>query len=212
MYRFSLLVLVSPLILSSAVYAQSDLKLGEPAGAVDLVSPEGLRISMNNYSERRGTAVLFLSARDDGTTAESDAIVTLNQKFRHHRILVTAIFPDPAETGAEVRSFCQAHGFNFAVYLDPGRKAAKTFGARVTPEAFLLDKEGKLTYSGSIHGLAAALAAFDSGSPLPASEDSVSGTPIGDALPKRAMEDPYGEIDFSSELIFDKIPGYPVHH
>ena len=212
MYRFSLLVLVSLLILSSALYAQSGLKPGEAAGAVDLVSPEGLRVSMNNYSERRGTAVLFLSSRDDGTTAEADAIVTLNQKFRHHRILVTAVFPDPAETGAEVRSFCQAHGFNFAVYLDPGRKAAQRFGARVTPEAFLLDKEGKLTYSGSIRGLEAALAAFDSGSPLPSSENAVSGTPIGEALPKRALEDPYGEIDFSSELIFDKIRSYPVHH
>jgi predicted neuraminidase/peroxiredoxin len=216
MHRFSLLVLVASLILSSALYAQggirSGLKLGEAAGAIDLASPEGLRISMNNYAERRGTAVLFLSSRDDGTTAETVAIVTLNQKFRHHKILLTAVFPDPAETGAEVRSFCQIHGFNFPVYLDPGQKAAKRFGVRVTPEAFLLDQEGKLAYSGSIHGLAAALPEFDSGSPLPSSEDTVSGTPLGEPLAKRNIEDPYGEIHFSSELIFDKIPGYPVHH
>ena len=212
MHRFSFLVLLSPLILSAALDAQSGLKIGEPAGAVELVSPEGLRVSMDNYGERRGTAILFLSSRDEGTLAGTDAIVTLNQKFRHRRVLLTAVFSNPAETGAEVRSFCQAHGFNFPAYLDPGQNVAKRLGARVTPEAYLLDKEGKLAYHGTTRGLAATLAAFDAGSPLPSSEDAVSGTPIGEALPKRAIDDPYGEIDFSSELIFDKIPSYPVHH
>jgi len=76
---------------------------------------------------------------------------------------------------------------------------------------FLLNRTGQLAYTGTVSGLAAALPAFDSGTALPAST-AVTGTPIGEDLPARPIEDPYGHIRFSSELIFDDIPGYPVHH
>ncbi len=58
------LTLASCLVLNCSLNAQNGLKSGEAAGPVELVSPEGLHISMNNYAERLGTAVLFLSSRD----------------------------------------------------------------------------------------------------------------------------------------------------
>jgi predicted neuraminidase len=200
------------LILSSTALAQSGLKIGEAAGTVDLLSPEHLPVAMNNYAERNGTAVIFLSARDQATAAVAESISALNEKHRHHKILFVGVFPDPAQTAAEVRAYCHAHGFSFPVYLDPGLKATKRFGALVTPEAFLLDKDGKLVYRGSRDGLSAALEAFGSGSSITNPVVEATGTPIGKQLPKSAIEDPYGSIDFSSELIFNKIPGYPVHH
>jgi len=192
MNRLRVLVLVSCFVWSAGLNAQSGLKLGEPAGPVTLVSPQGLQISMNNYAERLATAVLFLSTRDDGTLANANAIVILNQKNRHHKILLVGVFPTADESGPEVRAFSQAHGFNFPVYRDPGGAAVKRFGARVTPEAFLLDKEGKLVYSGSIDGLATALAAMDSSAPFPASMTDVPGSPIGKSLPERPITDPFG--------------------
>ena len=65
------------------------------AGPVDLLSPEGLPITMNNYGEREGTAVLFLSARDEASDKAAPAIVTLNQTFRRrHRFLLVGVFPN----------------------------------------------------------------------------------------------------------------------
>jgi len=209
MNRLALFVLFAA---GSAAYAQSGLKIGEPAGAVNLVSPEGLPVAMNNYTERRGTVVLFLSTRDEGTDAAARSIAELNEKYRHHKVLLLGVFPDPAQKASEVRAYCQSRGFNFPVYLDPHLRATKKFGANVTPEAFLLDKQGKLAYRGSEKSLSTALAAFDTGSPLPDSEMASEGTAIGKHLPARKIEDPYGSIDFSSELIFQKIPGYPAHH
>lgn len=193
--------------------AAHGLTPGEKAGTVPLLSPEGLPVAMNNYNERRATAVLFLSTRDDGTSAQAQAIAALNQKHHeHHSVLFVGIFPNPEETPKEIRAFCQAKGFNFPVYLDPGLKAAKQFGAAVTPEAFLLDNGGKLLYRGSVERLAAALDALGSGSAMPQSQMNVSATAIGKKLPARTVTDPYGDIEFSSELIFERIPGYPVHH
>jgi predicted neuraminidase len=199
--------------LQCAVHAQSHgLPIGELAGTVNLVSPEHLPVAMNNYGERRATVVLFLSARDPSTEATAKVVVELNEKHRHRRILFVGVFPDPSQTGAEVRAYCQARGFNFPVYLDPGEKTVKRFGARVTPEAFLLDREGKLIYHGSLDGLSAALVSLEADAAIPNAETEPVGTPIGKALPKQAIEYPYGSIEFSSELIFEKIPGYPVHH
>jgi predicted neuraminidase/peroxiredoxin len=211
MRRLLLLVVLVSVCCNCSVHAQDPIRIGDSAGPVDLVSPEGLHVTMNNYSERRGTAVLFLSTRDEGSIAEAGQITALNERFRHHRILLTGVFPGRGLTGAEVRAFCQAHGFNFPVFLDPESAVTRWFGARVTPEVFLLNRTGQLAYTGTVSGLAAALPAFDSGTALPAST-AVTGTPIGEDLPARPIEDPYGHIRFSSELIFDDIPGYPVHH
>src|SRR5690242_11705931 len=188
------------------------LAIGELAGTVNMVSPEHLPVAMNNYGERRATVVLFLSARDPSTEAAAEAIVALNEKHRHHRILFVGVFPDPAQTGAEVRAYCQARGFNFPVYLDPREETVKHFGARVTPQAFLMDQQGKLVYRGALAGLSPALLSLEANAPIPNAETEPVGTSIGKALPKQTIAYPFGSIEFSSELVFEKIPGYPVHH
>ena len=197
---------------ASGLHAQSGLVPGEPVGTVDLTSPEGLHVAMDNYADHRATAVLFLSSRDSGTAAAADPIVALNDRMSDRGILTIAIFAGADVTGNEVRRYCQAHGINFPVYLDPDRAIANKFGARVTPSAFVLNRAGKLVYTGSVNGFARAIAALDAGKPVPASEKNIAGTPVDATLPPRPIIDPYGGIRFASELIFSKIDGYPVHH
>ena len=71
--------------------------------------------------------------------------------------MFAGIFPNPAESGEEMLRFCQASGLVFPCYRDPSRNAARTLGATVTPEAFLLDSGGKVVYKGGIAGLEKAL-------------------------------------------------------
>ncbi len=197
-----------------AVSAQAagTLQIGDPAGAVDLLSPGGWKVVLDNYGARRATAVLFLSARDRTDDAAADLIRTVNQTNRRRRVLLVGVFSDPEQKAAEIRAWTQAHGFNFPVYLDPGMSAARRFGATVTPSAFLLDTTGRLIYRGSVQNLGAAIAAYDSGSAIHREHGDVAGTPIAAKLPPRSIVSPYGAIEFSSELIFGSIPGYPVHH
>jgi len=128
---------------ATSIMAQQGLKVGEKVGTLHLVSPEGFPVEMDNYGERRATVVLFLSTRDEGTASEAGAIVALNRKHHErHRVLFVGVFSEPEASPKEVRAFCQAHGFNFPVYLDPDLKVARQFGAKVTPEMFLLDNKG----------------------------------------------------------------------
>ena len=102
------------LLLVFLIWAASaqPLKIGEAAGTIDLVSPEGLPVAMNNYSERRGTAVLFLSTRDAGTDAAAESLGTLNQQFRRRRIIpcmlnsLPKLTPPPANSYAGIRTLC----------------------------------------------------------------------------------------------------------
>src|SRR5581483_9207493 len=210
--RTALWLATACIIAPFASQAGTAAKIGDTVGTVHLVTPGNLHVNMDNYAERRGTAVLFLSTRDEGTETNAESIRGLNRKFRRRKILFVGVFPNADEPATEVRAYAQAHGFNFPVCKDPGMEAAKRLGARVTPELFLINKEGQLVYDGSIASAADALTAFEAGNTLPAPEASVEGTPIGKQLPPRKIEDPYGSIEYSSELIFETIPGYPVHH
>ncbi len=198
--------------IAASVHAAGQLQTGESAGAIDLLSPGGWKVTLGNYGARRATAVLFLSARDQTDDETAELIRAINQTNRRRRVLLVGVFSDPEQKPAEIRAWCQAQGFNFPVYLDPAMNAARRFGAAVTPSAFLIDNTGRLIYRGAIQNLGAAIAAYDSGSPVKSEPGQLTGVPIGRSLPPRKIISPYGAIEFSSELIFDYIPGYPVHH
>jgi predicted neuraminidase/peroxiredoxin len=211
MRNFCTLAIVLAVLItaSTRVFA---LELGHKAGAVTLTNLDGHPRMMNHYGDHTGTVVVFLSARCDTTLAELDKLKAASREEDYESILFVGICSNPAETGEELKGFCQNHGMVFPVYRDPEGKAAKQFGATQTPEFFLLDKDGKLRYHGAVAGLEPALDALTAGAAIATKRSPVSGTPIHNPNPKRASEDPYGSISFSSELVFNRIPGAPAHH
>ena len=114
---------------------------------------DGSRLTIDNYSEHLATAFVFLSSRSPETRLALETIRAVNDRTRRRGVMFAGIFPNPAESGEEMLRFCQASGFVFPCYRDPARKAARTLGATVTPEAFLLDSAGKVIYKGGIAGL-----------------------------------------------------------
>jgi predicted neuraminidase/peroxiredoxin len=195
-----------------ALSAPAQVEIGGRAGPVTLEGLDGSPVTITNYGERPVTAVLFLSARCEATREAVRLINDVNDRYRLGGLLLVGIFANPAEDGEEVRRFAQSSGLLFPVYRDPGQRAAKRFGARVTPEAFLLDTDGVLRYRGAVSGLGAAFAMLMTGQRLESAAAPAAGTPLGARLPKRELADPYGAISFRSELIFETIPGAPAHH
>jgi BNR repeat protein/AhpC/TSA family protein len=205
------------LLLCGLAHTSLALDIGDRVGPVALLTLDERWLTMTNYAERRGTAAVFMSARSEGAQPETQIIAELSERYRLRGILFLGIFPNPAETGDEVRRFTQRAGLLFPVYRDPERKAAKQFGAKVTPEVFLLDTSGTLIYQGAIGNtndaaLAAALSQCSSGRPVTVPHVPSSGAPIGQPVQPREVGDPFGSVAFSSELIFEKIPDVPAHH
>ena len=180
-------------------------------GPLSVKTPEGDPVVIRANPMRAGTALIYLSARDSRLDSVTSEITALNQKYRHHGVLFAGLFPD-RETAPEIRAFSQANGFNFPVYRDTSGKTAAALGATAVPAAFLLDKNWNLVYRGPVSGLAGALASFVSGNGVHPADLPFDGDPIDRMSKPRVIHSPYGFVHFSEELIFDQIPGYPVHH
>ena len=56
----------------------------------------------------------------------------------------------PVESFEQMKSFAAEWELNFPYLRDPNQDVARTFGASVTPEAFLLDRRGIIRYHGAI--------------------------------------------------------------
>lgn len=193
------------------------LEIGDRVGPVALLTLDGRSLTMTNYAERSGTVAVFLSARSGVEQPETRTLSELSARYRQRGVLFVGVFPNAEETGDEVRRFAQREGLLFPIYRDPERSAARQFGAKVLPEACLLDAGGALIYHGAIGStndaaLAAALLEFLDRKPAKVSHVPAKGTPIGQAQPKYDAEDPFSSVAFSSELIFEKIPDAPAHH
>ena len=65
-------------------------------------------------------------------------------------VLFVGVNPNSWETKDEVAEQAQRDGYAFAMVKDEHHAIANRLGARVTPEAFLVDSEGRLRYRGWI--------------------------------------------------------------
>ncbi|MCL4692911.1 MAG: exo-alpha-sialidase [Candidatus Hydrogenedentes bacterium] len=194
------------------------LDIGATAGPVAFETLDAHPRTMNNYDERVGTVVTFLSSRCERTDKLIQDISALYEKYRYREILFVGVSSNPAESGDELRTYTQNNGLRFPIHRDPSGAVAKQFGATVTPEFFLLDDSGTLVYHGDLNGAAyepgleAAIQALLEKKSVGNPATPVAGTPIDQPGPAREIPDPYGTISFSSELIFTKIPDVAVHH
>ncbi len=201
------------LALSLAILHAGD----RPVAPIEVQRLDGPPLQISNYAEHGATVVLFLSTRSEETAAAAAAIGQLNSANRRRRVMFVGVFPNPAESAAEVRAFCQGNGFIFPCYRDPERKAASQLGAAVTPEAFVIGKDARLLYRGRIGtvesagALAGALKSLSGDSSVAGSEPA-EGTPIGKPGQKPLLTDRFGSIHYASELVFERIPDSPAHH
>lgn len=202
-------VILSLLFCAGATWAADT---GEKIGPLALTTLDDRRLTMSNYHERQGTAVVFLSARGVADERAVEVLGRINEQYRHREVLVVAAFPNPAESAAEVRSFVQNLGVRFPAYRDPEGRAALRLAARVTPEAYLLDRLGVVVYRGAVAGLQDAVEDLLAGRPVREGRRPAEGALIGSPAPARPVGARYGSVWFSSELIFEKIPGAPAHH
>lgn len=70
--------------------------------------------------------------------------------FARKDVLFVGIHSDRHETKKEILAHARKHQHDFPMIPDGDAAVARLFGARRTPEAFVLDQEGKLRYRGRV--------------------------------------------------------------
>ncbi|MBI5094699.1 MAG: exo-alpha-sialidase [Candidatus Hydrogenedentes bacterium] len=203
---------------ASLTFAALALDLREKAGPIRIESLDGRAMTIENFGERAGTAILFLSSRSQAIDAAADDINRIHQMFRLKDVLFVGVCSSPDVTGEELRIYAQERGMVFPIYRDPSGAVAQSFKATVLPEVFLLDRQGVILYKGALlpdngkGGVEAAITDLLANRPVAVTNTTAHGDALSEKRPSHNVEDPYATPWFASELLFEKIPGAPAHH
>ncbi len=100
--------------------------------------------------EKSATVVMFLATQCPIATDYVERIVALAKAYDDKNVQFIGINSNKQETVSEILEYNKKHGFEFPVLKDPENKIADYFGARRTPEVYLLDAERVLRYAGAI--------------------------------------------------------------
>lgn len=104
--------------------------------------------SLDPFKGRNGTVLIFVSVECPVDFGYVDRIERLVEDYRPRGINIVGISSNATETIDSIKQ--STHRFSFVILKDNGNKIADKFGARVTPEVFLLDATGNLVYHGRI--------------------------------------------------------------
>lgn len=119
-----------------------DFRLRDPDGTVHAL----YKLS----KEKPATVVLFLATQCPIATDYAERIVALVKAYEEKGVQFVGINSNKQEKVEEIPAYSEKHGFEFLILKDPENKIADYFGARRTPEVFLLDAERILRYTGAI--------------------------------------------------------------
>ena len=139
--------LAALLLTTSGVEAQR-FHAGAPVSDFQVVDSLGVS---HSFASLKGdtTVVAFISARCPISNAYNRRMEAIYQDYSPKGVrflFVNANFNEPAK---EVTEHAKAVGFTFPVYQDSGN-VAELFDAQVTPETYLIDRQGIIRYHGAI--------------------------------------------------------------
>ncbi|GGA59170.1 thioredoxin family protein [Okeania sp. KiyG1] len=99
--------------------------------------------------------VIFLSNQCPEVDLYIERIKQLQKDFQNQGVIIIGMNANdgtisPTESFEKMKEFADKNQLNFPYIRDVTQDVAESFGVDKTPEAFLLDREGKLRYRGQI--------------------------------------------------------------
>ncbi len=101
-------------------------------------------------SGRPATVVVFVTVDCPISNQYQPELERLRKRFEPDGVGFFQIQVDPAVTGAAVEKHAKEYQVGGISVLDPKHTIVKAFGAKLTPEAFVVDRTGKVAYQGRV--------------------------------------------------------------
>jgi peroxiredoxin/mono/diheme cytochrome c family protein len=175
-------LLAAPLALRAAPRGPEADPAGKKLTSFRLPDSEGKVRTLEEFRERKALVLVFLGTSCPVANGYAGTLSALQQQYAGRGVQVLGVNANPGETAEEVAKHAREYRLAFPVLRDEGQALADRLGARITPEAFLLDQERVVRYRGRIddayatrtrrsqvrsHDLQAALEAVLAGRPVP---------------------------------------------
>ena len=141
------MAIVMMLVTGTAVGA---VKIGEKAPGFKAVGTDGKEYSLEKISKSADLVIVcFTCNQCPVAKAYEDRFVEFNRKYAEKKVKFIALNCNNGTENLEVmRERAEEKDFNFVYAFDKTGDAAREFGARATPELFVI-QDGRVVYHGS---------------------------------------------------------------
>ena len=137
---------------SFAVPAARSPLVGQPAPAFSLPNvTTGATTSLDSLRQgKKAAVVIFISVQCPVSNAYDQRMVTLATAYQTKDVAFAGIYSNVTEPTAECADHAKRSGFSFAVLKDDRSAVADAYGARHTPEVYVVGANGIVVYHGRI--------------------------------------------------------------
>lgn len=208
------------LVFSGVVFLASGLHSADPVAQAG-TTVNGFRLKdsrdqsvvrLEDLKEKKAIVVLFLGTECPINNQFLPELAQLHKEYSGRGVQFLGINSNRQDTPDRVARHARKYQIPFPVLKDPNNTVADQFGAKRTPEAFVIDSGGKILFQGRIddqfgidyqrpgkpirRDLAIALDEVLAGKPVSVSRSTVSGCLIGRVTPEKTD----GSVTFSQHV------------
>jgi peroxiredoxin len=101
-------------------------------------------------SAHSAVVIVFFSVLCPYSNAGDKHLLDLYAEYQPRGVLFLGIDSNRTESLEEIAAHARTNHAPYSVMKDAGNRVADQLGARVTPEAFVIDREGRLRYRGRV--------------------------------------------------------------
>lgn len=117
---------------------------------VPLTSLDGKKVYLGSVSANKATVIIFLSPECPLCQSYTLTVNNLIKDYSSQKIDFVGVVPGKDDAVADIKKYIRSYKASIRVLRDEDNKLVKYLGASITPEAFVIDKNGKIVYSGRI--------------------------------------------------------------
>lgn len=146
-------VVLAVVSFSSAGRYNSVLDVGDDAPEwQQLEGTDGNKHSLTDYKDAKAIVLVFTCNQCPVAAGYEARIKELQKQYKDQGVQVIAVSVSQYEEDSlpKMKERATAHEFNFPYLWDGTQEIGRNYGARVTPQAFVLDADRKIIYMGKI--------------------------------------------------------------
>src|SRR5262245_20444559 len=144
------MLLTALLGLLPAASARADGSVGKKIDGFALKDTTGKIWALADLKDKKAVVVLFLGTECPINNAFMPRLTELHEKYSDKSVQFLALNPNRQDTPDKIVGHVREHKIPFPVLRDTNSLIADAFGARRTPEAFILDAGRVIRYHGRI--------------------------------------------------------------
>jgi alkyl hydroperoxide reductase subunit AhpC len=156
---------------------KSSVNLRKAAGKLAFIDLTGKAYSAQDIAAHKASVFLFVSGQCPVSNIYMPRMNALAAVYGARDVQVFAVYSDRQESALDITRHAREHGLTFPVVKDGSNVLADRLGAKMTPEAIVVDANGAVRYRGriddnavatrvTVHDLGVALDAVLTGKPV----------------------------------------------